>query len=132
MPSAADAELLGAARAACAQAYAPYSRLTVGAALRCADGTIVTACNVENASYGLSMCAERGALFAAVAAGHRTFEAIAIAAADDAPTPPCGACRQVLSEFGGRVRVLYGTRAAWLDDLLPDAFDGSFATRPRL
>ena len=129
MPNAADDDLLAAARAARGGAYAPYSKFPVGAALRCADGTIVTAANVENASYGLSMCAERVALFAAVAAGHRTFEAIAIVAADGVDASPCGACRQVLNEFGGRLRVLFGSRAAWLDELLPSAFDGSLLTR---
>lgn len=87
-----------AAERALASAYAPYSGFTVGAALRTADGTVVTGGNVENASYGLTICAERAAMFRAVAEGHRQFHAIAVAG--PAPTvAPCGACRQVLAEF---------------------------------
>ncbi len=109
-----DATLLDAARAARKHAYAPYSAFSVGAALLCDDGTIVTACNVENASYGLSMCAERGAIFAAIASGHRRFSAIAVAGPERETTSPCGACRQVLAEFGTSTRVLFST---------PDGFE---------
>jgi cytidine deaminase len=91
--------LIEAARAARANAYAPYSKFQVGAALLVADGTVVTGVNVENASYGLGLCAERVAVAAAVAAGHREFRAIAVAAAGNRPTTPCGACRQFLREF---------------------------------
>lgn len=82
------------------KSYSPYSRFRVGAALLCEDGTIVSGVNVENRSYGLTICAERSAIGAAVTAGHRRFRAIAIYSPDsDYPIPPCGACRQVLSEF---------------------------------
>jgi cytidine deaminase len=92
--------LLAAATAVRLQAYAPYSNFQVGAALLAKDGRIFTGCNVENLSYGLTICAERNALFAAVAAGVREFEAIAIVADTREPVSPCGACRQVMAEFG--------------------------------
>ena len=93
-------ELFAAALAVSSNAYAPYSRFRVGAAIRTESGTVVTGVNVENRSFGLTNCAERSALFAAVSAGNRRFTAIAIATPDaDYPVGPCGACRQVLSEF---------------------------------
>jgi cytidine deaminase len=82
-----------------ARAYAPYSGYTVGAALLCDDGRIFVGANVENASYGLCLCAERSAVAAAIAAGARQFRAIAVASPGDTPASPCGMCRQVLSEF---------------------------------
>jgi len=92
--------LVAAAREAAGNAFAPYSRFRVGAALLCRDGTIITGANVENRSYSMTMCAERSAIFAAVSSGARDFEAIAIAGVDsEDPLPPCGACRQVMSEF---------------------------------
>jgi cytidine deaminase len=107
-------------------AYAPYSGFAVGAALADADGTIWTGANVENASYGLSMCAERTAIFHAVAGGARSFTAIAVAGPDGVRTLPCGACRQVLSEFAPALRVIYddggSLREVPLSALLPDAF----------
>jgi len=95
-----EAALVADATAALAQAYAPYSRFPVGAALRARSGRVYRGANVENASLGLSICAERSAVFVAVAAGERAFEAIAIVSKAPEATPPCGACRQVLLEFG--------------------------------
>ena len=121
-----DAALFAAARAARERAYAPYSAFRVGAAVRCTDGAIYSGANVENASYGLSMCAERTALFTAVASGRIAFEALAIAGPERVATPPCGACRQVLAEFGRQVRVVYttpeGHAATTLEALLPIQF----------
>ena len=120
------AELLAAARAARARSYSPYSRFAVGAALLGASGRVYTGTNVENASFGLTICAERAAVCQAVAAGEREFVAIAIVGDERTPTPPCGACRQVLQEFAPRLRVLLaggGVDEEWgLDDLLPRAF----------
>jgi cytidine deaminase len=94
-------ELIQRATEALSAAYAPYSGYRVGAALLCADGTVVTGCNIENASFGLTHCAERTALHAAVSGGRRQFRAIAIAASGEPAPFPCGACRQVLAEFCG-------------------------------
>jgi len=117
------AELLRKAHAAREHAYAPYSRFTVGAALLTEGGDVITGANVENASYGLTMCAERSALFAAVSQGYRSFEAIAIAGAPDAVVTPCGACRQALAEFGDDLRIIREGRAeVVLRDLIPEAF----------
>ena len=120
--------LVKAARAARRHAVARFSGFKVGAALETADGTIVTGCNVENATYGLTVCAERVAMFTALAAGHRRFRRIAVVADTDAPTPPCGACRQVLWEFGGDLEVILAnlrreTGRHRLADLLPLPFD---------
>jgi len=121
-----DDELVDAARAARSHAYAPYSAFAVGAALLCDDGTIVPGCNVENGSYGLTICAERGAVCAAVANGRRSFVAIAVAGPPEARTSPCGACRQVLAEFAPEMRVLYtipgGVARTTARELLPDGF----------
>lgn len=126
-----ETPLLNAAREAAARAYAPYSRFPVGAALEAEDGRLFTGCNVENASYGLTVCAERAALFSAVAAGCRRFKRIAIAAgAGLEPATPCGACRQVLAEFAPPdLEILLVTldrpdslRLFRLRDLLPHAF----------
>jgi len=120
MPTA--SELLGAARAARQHAYAPYSNFTVGAALLSKSGDVITGANVENASYPVGMCAERTALFAAVAQGHRDFDAIAIVGPQGVLLTPCGACRQALSEFGDLRVIREGRDDVPLRDLLPDAF----------
>jgi len=125
-PSPAQQRLYEAAEVARASAYAPYSRFHVGAALQTEDGGVVVAANVENASYGLSMCAERAAVFHAVADGHRSFVAVAVAG-HGASVTPCGACRQVLAEFckpGTEVIFhLDGELVAMpLQELLPHAF----------
>lgn len=119
-------DLVRQAQAMRERAYAPYSGFTVGAALLVEDGTVFTGANVENASYGVGICAERTAAVTAVAAGHRTFRAIAIAGPEATVTAPCGACRQFLNEFNPRLDVTYTTPAGiaqtTLDRLLPDAF----------
>ena len=104
--AAVEASLVAAARAAEAKAIAPYSHFTVGAALLLPGGEIVAGCNIENATYGLTICAERVALFKALSEGHRRFEAIAISASAPRPTPPCGSCRQLLWEFCGDIPII--------------------------
>jgi cytidine deaminase len=129
--------LVDAARAIRANAYAPYSRFHVGAALLAGE-EIFAAVNVENASYPVSVCAERNAVAMAVAAGAASgVRAVAVVSDADAPTPPCGACRQVLFEFGGPGMAVIAepgdasTRRSWsLEDLLPDAFGPSDLDRP--
>src|SRR5436853_3269030 len=101
-------QLLEAALAARQNAQATFSRFKVGAALETADGHIITGCNVENATYGLTICAERVAMFKALSEGHRAFERIAVVADTEQPTPPCGACRQILWEFGSNLEVILG------------------------
>lgn len=128
-PSDVDEELIAAARAAREQAHCPYSGFSVGAALRCADGTIFTGVNVENASFGLTLCAERAAVVSAVTAGHRSFTAVAVVTDTDPPAMPCGACRQVLTEFAPELEVLAADMGdavvrTTLDKLLPGRFDG--------
>ena len=120
-------EMQVAAEAAMKNAYCRYSKFRVGAAVLSAEGEIFAGCNVENASYGLTMCAERNAIFQAVAQGGRDITAVVIVTATKAPTPPCGACRQVLNEFGPNAEVfLFGTGKAGtkfkLAKLLPRAF----------
>jgi cytidine deaminase len=121
-------DLVRAAEAARRHAHAPYSRYLVGAAVETDDGAVYAGCNVENASFGLTICAERAAVCAAVAAGARRIRRAVVITDSDPPGAPCGACRQVLAEFGldmevtaiGSVR-----RIDWrLRDLLPDAFTG--------
>ena len=120
------AALVAAARGAMANAYAPYSRFHVGAAIETADGRVFAGCNVESASYGLTVCAERMAIGAAVAAGARTLRRVVVTSDADPPVAPCGACRQLLAEFGLDTEVLAvgpaGERRWTLRDLLPDAF----------
>jgi cytidine deaminase len=98
--------LITAARDARERAVAPFSRFKVGAALETEGGAVITGCNIENASYGLTMCAERVAVFKAVSEGHRRFRRIAVVADTPAPTPPCGACRQILWEHTGDIEVV--------------------------
>ncbi len=114
------------AKEAMRSAYAPYSRFRVGAALEADSGDVFVGCNVENASYGLTICAERAAVAAAVAQGHRRFRRVVVATEGDRAVSPCGACRQVLAEFGSALEV-YGvakdeTKRWLLRDLLPAAF----------
>jgi cytidine deaminase len=114
------------ARAAQAKAYAPYSRYRVGAALEATDGRVFVGCNVENVSYGLTICAERSAVVRAVAEGARRFRRLVVVSDSEPPASPCGACRQVLVEFGNELVVESigpGSRNRWLlSDLLPAAF----------
>jgi cytidine deaminase len=124
-------ELVKAARQARRRARADYSGFKVGAALEAADGTIITGCNIENATYGLTMCAERVAMFKAISEGHRTFRRIAVVADTDTPTPPCGSCRQILWEFAGNIDVILAntrrvTSTRTMSELLPQPFDRSF------
>lgn len=124
-------ELVEAARDARTRAYAPYSGFHVGAAVLTASGGVYSGCNVENASYGLTNCAERAAVFAAVAAGDRAVRAIAVAAPGGASM--CGACRQVVREFGDAIEVYLADengefRATSISELLPGAFDGGRLT----
>ena len=122
-----DAALRATALRALERAYAPYSSFRVGAALRARDGAVFAGCNVENVSYGGGICAERGAVMAAVAAGHREFDCLVVATEAPDPTPPCGLCRQFLVEFAPGLEVLSvttgGAEAHWtLAELLPHAF----------
>jgi cytidine deaminase len=135
--SAGDVDLIAAARRAREHADAAFSRFRVGAALETGDGTIITGCNIENATYGLTICAERVAMFKALSEGHRVFVRLAIVADTEAPTPPCGACRQILWEFGGNLEVQLanlkeerGTHQ--LKDLLPLPFDARLLERRTL
>ncbi|NQT94526.1 MAG: cytidine deaminase [Lentisphaerae bacterium] len=122
-------DLLEKASEACNTAHAPYSRFRVGAAVLAHGGEVFTGCNVENASYGLTVCAERVALWNAVSAGHRTFHGMALVTNGDKPAAPCGACRQVMAEFCGDSFPIFSTTLAGkeseqflLGDLLPHAF----------
>lgn len=122
-----DAELIAAARTARERAYVPYSHFPVGAALLADDGTLYTGCNIENASFGLTNCAERTAIFKMVSDGRRRFTAIAVIGDTEGPCSPCGACRQVMSEFGPDARVVLtnlkgDTLVTSVRELLPGAF----------
>jgi cytidine deaminase len=120
--------LIETARLVRLNAHAPYSRFLVGAALEAKDGRVFTGCNVENATYGLTVCAERVALFKAISEGAREFVRIAIVADTADPTPPCGACRQLLWEFGGNLEIILANLTEekgrhQLKDLFPLPFD---------
>ena len=128
------AALVAAARRARAQAYAPFSNFKVGAALEASNGTIITGSNIETATYGLTLCAERVAIFKAISEGHRTFARIAIVADTARATPPCGSCRQVLWELGGDLEVILANLKEEkgryrLQNLLPLPFDGRNLTK---
>ena len=123
--------LTAAALAVRANAFAPFSHFLVGAALEDSDGRVHTGCNVENATYGLTVCAERVAVFKAISEGVRKFRRIAIAADTETLTPPCGACRQILWEFCGDIPIIlvnpYGkTETYQLKELFPKPFDVAF------
>lgn len=123
-------ELIGSARKAAANAYCRYSKFAVGAAVMTCDGTLFSGCNVENASYGLTICAERVAITQAVSKGHRSLAAIAIVGGTDSPACPCGACLQVMAEFCERHMPVYlaslegkEIQSLKFNELLPFAFD---------
>ena len=123
----ADRVLLQAALDAQEQAYCPFSKYPVGSAVRTVEGKIFTGCNVESASFSLTCCAERVAVFKAVSEGYRSIEACSIVTVEGKPAPPCGACRQVLFEFGGDLRIVLGNpagevRILSLGQLLPEGF----------
>jgi len=127
-PAVEESSLLTAARQARERAVAPFSRFLVGAALEAADGTIWTGCNIENASYSLTVCAERVALLKALSEGVTAFTRLVVVAETAAPTPPCGPCRQLLWEYCGDIPVIVANRQETLGryalaDLLPLPFD---------
>jgi cytidine deaminase len=124
-------DLVNAARAARENAHAPFSEFKVGAAVRAKSGKVYTGCNVENSTYGLTICAERVAIFKAVSEGEREFEAIAVCTDTEVLTPPCGACRQIIWEFCGDVPVILSnlggqTETHQMSALFPRPFDASF------
>lgn len=122
-----NTELLSIADKAMENAYAPYSKFKVGAALLCKDGTVFTGCNIENATYGATNCAERTAIFKAVSEGQRDFEAIAIVSSSGGETFPCGICRQVMAEFAHELKIVLRDKNEnehiyHLSELLPKTF----------
>lgn len=124
-------ELMSLAGSMLERAYCPYSHFPVGAALECADGTVFTGCNIENASYPVGICAERVALSKAISEGHRDFVRLAIAGRSEDFCVPCGMCRQFMQEFAPELELLCGNRAGEvktfrLKELLPYGFDGTF------
>ena len=124
-------ELVKAATEVRERAYAPYSNFKVGAAVRTKDGKIYTGCNVESASYGLTVCAERVAIWKAVSEGEKEFDQVAVVADTDELTPPCGVCRQIIWEFGGDIPITFAnlkgdTETVKMSELLPRAFDTKF------
>ncbi len=126
-----EEQLVAAASLARTHAFAPFSNFRVGAALETEDGQVFTGCNIENASYGLTMCAERVAIFKAISEGERRFRRMAIVAETKELTPPCGACRQIIWEFCGDLRILLANNlndpaTFQMRELYPHAFDDSF------
>ena len=126
-----ETHVVQAARVARERAHAAFSDFKVGAALESADGRIITGCNIENSTYGLTMCAERVAVFKAISEGHRSFRRLAVVADTTQPTTPCGACRQIIWEFAGNIEIILAdmqnvTSRHQLKDLLPHPFDARF------
>lgn len=126
-----DEKLIDAAKKAREKAFAPYSNFKVGAAVETKSGKIFTGCNIENASYGLTICAERVAIFKAISEGEKEFVNLAVVADTETLTPPCGACRQIIWEFCGDVPVTFSnlegeTETLQMKELLPRAFDTEF------
>ena len=126
-----EKELIEAATQVRENAYAPFSEFKVGAALETDDGQIIVGSNVESASYGLTVCAERVAVWNAISQGKRKIKRIAVVADTEELTPPCGVCRQIIWEFGGDIPVIFGnlhgkTETVQMKDLLPRAFDTKF------
>lgn len=124
-------KLIAAATEARERAYAPYSRFQVGAAVCGESGNIYIGCNVESASYGLTVCAERVAIWKGISMGETRFKSIAVVADTDELTPPCGVCRQIIWEFGGDIPVIFANldgkaETVQMSDLLPRAFDTKF------
>ncbi|MBX7060968.1 MAG: cytidine deaminase [Pyrinomonadaceae bacterium] len=129
----AKAKLISAAGEAREKAHVPFSKFKVGAALETSSGEIITGCNIENASYGLTLCAERVAIFKAISEGKRDFAAIAVVVDTDELTPPCGACRQIIWEFCGDIPITMANlkgrvETIRMSELLPRAFDAGFLT----
>jgi len=123
--------LIKAATQAREHAHAPYSHFRVGAALRAKSGRIFTGCNIENSTFGLTLCAERVAVFKALSEGERAFDAVAVVAETERLTPPCGACRQILWEFCRDAEIVLANLSGQIEvrrisDLFPEAFDASF------
>ena len=126
-----EKELIEAATAVRENAYAPFSEFKVGAAIETDDGEIISGCNVESASYGLTVCAERVAIWKAISQGKRKVKRIAVVADTEELTPPCGVCRQIIWEFGGDIPVIFANlhgkvETVQMKDLLPRAFDTKF------
>jgi cytidine deaminase len=126
-----DESLIEAAKQVRENAYAPFSDFRVGSALETEDGEVITGCNVESASYGLTVCAERVAIWKAISQGKRKIKHIAVVADTEDLTPPCGVCRQIIWEFGGDIPVILAnlngkTETVQMKELLPRAFDTKF------
>jgi len=121
--------LLKAAQKAASDAYAPYSGYRVGSAVMTADGRVFTGCNVENASFSLTICAERLAVFKAVSEGYHKFTALAVFADTDKKFPPCGACRQVLAEFSPAIQIVYANRKGKVETTLTELLPQSFSLK---
>ena len=121
-----EKELLEAAKKAAENSYSPYSHYKVGCAVKTKDGHIFTGCNVENASYSLTICAERNAIFKAISEGHRTFSEMVVYVDSEESFPPCGACRQVIYEFAPEIEIIYANRKAIHKALITELFPCAF------